>query len=70
MDHPVVERIIATGYPYSLKREEYGIDALGNETFTGEEILIYQDEFFLVEELSPDAVEVLEMFGADYKTAK
>jgi len=70
MQHPLIDRIECTGIPYSPRRAEYGIDALGNLVLKGEEILVYQDDFFLVEELSPDAVEILERFGADYKIAK
>ena len=70
MNHPLIDRIQTKDYPFSKRREVVGNDALGNEVFSGEEILFYQDEFFLVEELSEDAIEVLEMFGADYKIAK
>ncbi|WP_029265760.1 hypothetical protein [Virgibacillus alimentarius] len=70
IQHPEITRTLRTGYPYSPKREEYGIDALGNEVFTDEEILEYEDEFYLVEELSADAREILENHGAIYKVAK
>jgi len=69
MDHPMIERIERTGIPYSERREAYGTDGLGNEVFPGEEILELEDDFFLVEELSADAKEILEMLGATYKTA-
>ena len=70
MQHPMIDRIQTKGYPFSHRREIVGTDSLGNEVFTGEEIIFFQDEFFLVEELSEDAVEILEMLGADYKVAK
>jgi len=70
LQHPSITRIERNGYPYSGKREDVGTDALGNEVFSGEEVLFYEDEFFLVEELSTDAIEILEMFGADYRIAK
>ncbi|MFC2948568.1 hypothetical protein [Virgibacillus sediminis] len=70
MEHPAITRTIKTGYPYSDRREEYGTDALGNEVFEGDEILVYQDEFYLVEELSTDAIQILEQHGGDYRIAK
>jgi len=70
LEHPVIEQINRTGYPFSDRREEYGTDGLGNEVFKGEEILVLDDEFFLVEELSMDAIEILEILDADYEIAK
>jgi len=71
MDHPMVERIQRTGFPvYSPRRQEYGTDALGNEVFSGDRILVYEDEFFLVETLMNETKEVLEAIGATYEIAK
>ncbi|WP_068672309.1 hypothetical protein [Oceanobacillus sp. Castelsardo] len=71
MEHPLIERTIRTGFPiYSPRREEYGIDALGNEVFCGDEILVYEDEFFLVETLMNETKEALEAIGATYEFAK
>lgn len=70
MQHPTITRTLKTGYPYSPKRQEVGVDPLGNAIFTGNEILVYEDEFYLVEKLSPDAIEVLEVHGATYQVAK
>lgn len=70
LQHPMITRIERTGYPFSNKREEWGIDALGNEVFTGDEIIEFMDEFYLVEELSSDAKEILEQHGGTYKIAK
>ncbi len=71
MNHPVINQIERTGYPtYSPIREVYGIDGLSNETYVGDEILVYNDEFFLVETLGSDGVEILELLGAAYEIAK
>lgn len=70
MQHPMITRIERTGYPFSDRREEWGIDALGNEVFHGEEIIEFMDEFYLVEELSADAREILEQHGGIYKIAE
>ena len=55
---------------YSPKREEYGIDGLGNEVFSGDEILVLNDEFFLRETLLCESIELLEKLGASYAIAK
>lgn len=70
LEHPTITRTLRTGYPYSPRRQEIGIDALGNEVFEGDEILVYEDEFYLVSELSSDAIEILEKHGADYRIAR
>lgn len=69
MEHPMITRMERTGIPYSEKREAYGNDARDNEVWPGDEILCLEDEFYLVEELSPDAKEILEHMGATYKIA-
>lgn len=70
LQHPAITQTIRSGYPYSERRETVGTDGLGNEVFTGEEIIEFMDEFYLVEELSIDAREILEQHGGVYKTAK
>lgn len=70
LEHPAITKTLKTGYPYSDRREMVGTDFLGREVFPGEEILVYGDDFFLVEELPSDAVEILEWIGADYRIAK
>ncbi|MEN2467999.1 hypothetical protein [Ornithinibacillus sp. JPR2-1] len=70
MEHPTITHMERTGHPpYSPKREEYGVDALGNEVFVGEEILVLEDDFYLVEELTAQSKEILEQLGATYKIA-
>ena len=70
MEHPMITQVERTGYPFSDRREEYGVDALGNEVYTGDEILVYEDEFWLAEEISLDCKETLEIIGAEYQIAK
>lgn len=69
-EHPAISRTIRTGYPYSPRRQEVGIDPLGNEVYSGDEILVFEDEFYSVKKISDDAIEVLERHGADYKIVK
>ncbi len=70
MDHPMVAQIERTGYPFSDRRNDYGVDGLGNEVFTGDEIIEFFDDFYLVEELSTDAIEIMEQHGGVHKIAK
>lgn len=70
MNHPLIERIERTGYPFIGRRQEYGVDPLGQEVFEGDEILVYEDEFFLVETLTSESREILEIVGAVYQIAK
>lgn len=70
LEHPTITRARSYGYPYSDKRQEVGKDPLGNEVYTGDEILVLHDEFYLVQELLPQSIEVLEHHGATYKFAK
>lgn len=70
LQHPTVTEIIQKGYPFSDRQEEYGVDGLGNEVFCGDDILVLDDEFYLVEELFAESIEVLENHGAKYAIAK
>lgn len=70
MNHPLVDRTLLTGYPNGEDHLEIGTDPLGNEVYTGDKILVLDDEFYLAEELSSDAIEVLENHEATYKFAK
>lgn len=70
MDHPLIEQTMRTGYPYSERRETIYEDGLGNEIYTGDEILEFMGEIYVVEELSMDAREILEQHGATYSIAK
>lgn len=70
LEHPEITRTRRIGYPVMNRREKYGIDGLGNEVFTGESILAVNDEFFLVDELFQESIEILEMLGATHEIAK
>lgn len=70
LQHPAITRALRTGYPYSDKREEWGTDGLGNQVFSGDEIMEFMGEIYVVEELSSDAREILEQHGAIYKIAE
>lgn len=63
MEHPAVYRTRLTGYP-EKEPEVYGTDYRGNEVYVGDEIYIYEDEFWLVDDLSANEMELLEFFGA------
>lgn len=70
LEHPAVSRTLRTGYPYSPLRQVVGNDPLGNEVLPGDEILVFDDEFFLVETMGSEAKEILEILGASYEIAK
>ncbi|WP_121639359.1 hypothetical protein [Virgibacillus sp. Bac330] len=70
MEHPEITQIRQYGYPkMNVYTNQYGIDALGNEVFSGEEILVIEEAFFLVGELEDQAKEVLEVLGGRYDRA-
>lgn len=70
MDHPMVTEIMRTGFPAGMEeREVHGTDALGNEVFKGDEIYIFDDEFFLKETLLQESIELLEVIGATLTVA-
>jgi len=70
LEHPAITRTRRTGYPYSERREMWGIDGLSNDVYTDDEILDFMGEFYLVDNLSLDAIEILEQHGAIYKIVK
>lgn len=69
MDHPVVAEIERTGYPIGYQNNVVGTDALGNELYKGDSILQIDNEKFLVDELTPQSIEILETLGAYRKNA-
>jgi hypothetical protein len=70
LEHPDITRALRTGYAYSERREMSFVDGLGNDVHSGDEILVLNDEFYLVDELFQETIEVLEQQGATYKIAK
>ncbi|EDP24823.1 MULTISPECIES: hypothetical protein [Bacillati] len=69
IEHPDITRTIRMGYP-EREQKHCGFDFFGNECFEGEEILVLDDEFFVKQELSNDAISILRYFGASSKIAK
>ncbi len=70
IEHPDITRTMLTGYPFSPRRRTVRVDGLGNEVYSGDEIIEFMDEFYLVDELSSDAQEIIESHGGIYKIAK
>lgn len=62
MEHPKVTQINRVGYPE--EPDIYGMDFFGNEVYYGDEIYIYEEEFWLADELVHSEKELLEFFGA------
>lgn len=62
MQHPDITRI--ERYGYAKKESEIGRDFFGHTFYEGEELYIFEDEVFVAEELSSDAKQILEYFGA------
>lgn len=70
MEHPTIERTLQTGYPHSERRQMVWKDGQGNEVYPGDEIILFEDEFYLVDELPATAIEILERHGGRHKIAK
>lgn len=70
LEHPTITRTRSDGYPYSERRQMVWKDGQSNEVYPGDEIILFEDEFYLVEELPATAIEILERHGGRYKIAK
>ena len=71
MEHPETLTIMRTGYPSGVKEPKIiSTDSLGYEIYEGDEIFVLGDDVFVKEELSYDAVEILEKIGADLEIAE
>jgi Hypothetical protein Yqai len=65
-DHPVIERIERTGYPNVIKQPEHsGTDYFGDEVLEGDDIVEYDGEVVLKENLE----KFLSEMGFEFKTA-
>ena len=64
MDHPMVERIMKTGYP-EQEPKFLGEDALGYEIYEGDELFEIDGYQFVKDVLDRDAIEILEILGAE-----
>lgn len=69
MEHPVITAVEQWGYPHKTGHEYVMVDSLNNEIYTGDEYFEFDDELFLIEALTADAIEVLEIIGAERKIA-
>ncbi|UUI41149.1 hypothetical protein [Oceanobacillus oncorhynchi] len=70
LQHPDITRAERTGYPFSERHQMYGVDGLGNDVHTGDSILRLNDEFYRVDDLFQETIEVLEQQGATYEIAQ
>lgn len=71
LEHPTITRVNRTGYPkMNVRRNLYAIDSMGQDVYTGDEMLVINDDLFLVEPLLQESVEILELLGATHETAK
>lgn len=62
----MIKEIERTGYPAGYEeRRYYGIDALGNDVYEGDEIFVYEDDIYLIDDLSYREEEILENCGAE-----
>ncbi len=69
-EHPEVYRVRKTGLKSDQQESKhYGIDALDQEVFEGDEIYVFNGEFYLKEYLTTDARKVLEGLGAEERKA-
>ncbi|WP_339161732.1 hypothetical protein [Siminovitchia sp. FSL W7-1587] len=64
-----VENPMVLDHLWNDEPKVIGTDALGNEIFAGDEVYEYESELFVIEELSHDAREILQLLGATKKTA-
>lgn len=69
MDSPEIRNTELWGYPKYVEHKHVMTDAFKNEIYTGDEYLEFDGEVYLADSLSADAVEILELHGAERKTA-
>lgn len=69
MDHPIIKEMETWGYPKRTGYEYVAVDSMNNEIYPGDEYFEFDDELFLIEALTADAIEVLEIIGAERKIA-
>lgn len=67
MDHPTVNQIQRTGFPnMAVQQEHAGIDYFGDEILDGDDIVEYDGEIILRDNLERYLTEVMEF---EFKTA-
>lgn len=68
IEHPMITRINATGYPNMIAQPEHaGIDFFGNEILVGDEIIEHDGNVILADSLEDYLIEEL---GFEFKTAE
>ena len=68
MDHPTITHL----EKYGLDEAKYlGLDYFKNEIYEGDDVLVYDDEIILIEEVTKgDLIKLLINLGAEEKTAE
>jgi len=62
---PIVKAIERTGYPPGVREPKVLFeDSLGHEVYEGDEVIEFDEEIYLIDEISYDAIEILEKHGA------
>ena len=69
-DHPIIEQVEQWGYPHKTGHEYVMVDSFKNEIYKGDEYYQLDDEIYLIEPLSNDAIEILKTHGATKLVAK
>lgn len=66
-DHPMIEQVLRTGFPNMVAQPEHaGIDYFGDEILDGDDIVEYDGEIILKDNLERYLTEVMEF---EFKTA-
>ena len=65
MDHPDIKHMQMYGTdPNEKHYRKVGMDSLGNEIWEDDDVYTLEDELYVVDEISPDARQILENHGA------
>ena len=65
MDHPDIKHMQMYGTdPNEKNYRKVGMDSLGNEIWEDDDVYTLEDELYVVDEISPDARQILENHGA------
>jgi len=63
---PIIKTIERTGYPPGVREPKVLFeDSLGHEVYEGDEVIEFDEEIYLIQELSSDAIEILKKHGAE-----
>lgn len=71
MQHPDITHINRTGYPPGMEEPKLLFtDSFGYDIYEDDEFYRLFDETFLIEPLTRESIEILELLGATKMTAK